>query len=76
LNHAELVIGTLESAVQENPYRERLWYLLIEALSRDGRRRDALEACSQLRRVLGEVGLEGGATLEALEDRIVQGVDG
>jgi DNA-binding SARP family transcriptional activator len=75
LNHPELVIGALESSVQENPYRERLWFLLIEALSRDGRRREALEACSQLREVLGEVGLSGGARLSELEDRIVQGVD-
>lgn len=74
-NHPELVIGALESAVAENPYRERLWYLLIEALGRDGRRREALETCSQLRAVLGEVGLEGGARLAELEDRIVQGVD-
>lgn len=75
LHHPELVIGALDSAVQENPYRERLWYLLIEALSREGRRREALEACSRLRTTLGEVGLEGGPRLAELEDRIVQGVD-
>lgn len=75
MNHPELVIGTLESAVEENPYRERLWLLLIEALARAGRRVEALRACAELRGVLGDVGLDGSPTLTALEDRIVQGTD-
>lgn len=75
MNHPELVIGTLEAAVQENPYREHLWLMLIEALTRDGRRREALDACRELRFLLAEIGLEPGSSLIALEDRIVQGTD-
>jgi DNA-binding SARP family transcriptional activator len=75
MNHPELVIGTLEAAVQENPYREHLWLMLIEALTRNGRRREALDACSELRSLLAEIGLEPGPSLIALEDRIVQGTD-
>ena len=73
MNHPELVIGTLEAAVQESPYREHLWLMLIEALTRNGRRREALQACHELRSLLGEIGLEPGTSLIALEDRIVQG---
>lgn len=75
MNHPELVIGTLEAAVQENPYREHLWLMLIEALARNGRRREALDACRELRSLLVEIGLEPGSSLIALEDRIVQGTD-
>ena len=75
MNHPELVIGTLEAAVQESPYRERLWLMLIEALTRDGRRREALDACGELRSLLAEIGLQPGPSLIALEDRIVQGTD-
>lgn len=75
MNHPELVIGTLEAAVQESPYREHLWLMLIEALTRNGRRREALNACSELRSLLAEIGLEPGRSLIALEDRIVQGTD-
>lgn len=73
LGRSDLVVGELEAAVQENPYRERLWYLLIEALARDGRRVEALRTCADLRRLLGEVGLEGGEELSRLEDRILVG---
>ena len=75
MNHPELVIGTLEAAVQESPYREHLWLMLIEALTRDGRRREALDACWELRSLLAEIGLQPGPSLIALEDRIVQGTD-
>lgn len=73
LGRSDLVVGELEAAVQENPYRERLWYLLIDALASDGRRVEALRACSDLRRILGDVGLEPGSHLEILEDRILAG---
>jgi DNA-binding SARP family transcriptional activator len=75
MDHPELVIGTLEAAVQESPYREHLWLMLIEALNRNGRRREALDACRELRSLLAEIGLEPGPSLIALEDRIVQGTD-
>lgn len=73
LGRCDLVVGELKAAVQDNPYRERLWYLLIDALARDGRRVEALRACGDLRRILGEAGLEGGAHLKVLEDRILAG---
>ena len=71
-NHG-LVVGELESAVEEHPYREHLWYLLIEALDRCGRRVEALRACARLRRVLAEVGLEASGELLSIEQGIVAG---
>jgi DNA-binding SARP family transcriptional activator len=73
-NHG-LMIGSLEAAVREYPYRERLWYMLIEALAREGRRVEALRSCDELRKLLGGVGLEGGSALGELEDRILAGGD-
>lgn len=70
LGRTELVVGALESAVEEHPYRERLWYLLIDALADEGRRVEALRACDRLRGVLGEVGLVAGHELQQREDRI------
>jgi len=71
LGRADLVVGPLEAAVDEYPYRERLWLLLIEALAREGRRVEALRTAERLRHVLGAVGLEAGAALHGLEDDIV-----
>lgn len=70
LGRHEIVVAELESAVEEHPYRERLWYLLIEALLRDDRRIDALRACHDLRRSLEGAGLPAGAELTELESRI------
>jgi len=69
----EMVIGTIEGLVEEHPYNERLWHLLVEALAMSGRRVDALRALHELRRVLGEVGLEPSHQLLKLEDRVVTG---
>lgn len=71
LGRQEFVIGELEAAVEEYPYRERLWYLLIEALHRDGRRVDAMRTCSRLRRELAEVGIGDSVELRDLERRIL-----
>ena len=57
--------------VEEHPYNEKLWYLLIEALSRSGRRVDALRAVGRLSGLLAEVGLEPSAAIGDLEERIV-----
>ena len=73
LGRHELVVGELENEVEEYPYRERLWYLLIEALARDDRRVEAMRACTRLREVLAETGLEGGKELCSLEERILSG---
>ena len=72
LGHQEFVIGELEAAVVEYPYRERLWHLLIEALHRDGRRVDAIRMCDRLRQELAEVGIGSSAELHELERRILE----
>jgi serine/threonine-protein kinase PknK len=72
LGRHEIVVAELESAVEEYPYRERLWYLLIEALLRDDRRVEAMRACTGLRDALAEVGLGVGDELRQLEDRILR----
>ena len=71
LGNHEIVIAELESAVEEHPYRERLWYLLIEALLRGERRVEALRACHRLDRALGEVGVDAGDELRRIEERIL-----
>ncbi len=70
LGRPELVVGALETAVEEYPYRERLWHLLIDALAQDGRRVEALRACDRLRRLLGDVGLVADDELRRREDHI------
>lgn len=74
LGNHEIVVAELESAVEEHPFREHLWYLLIEALLRSDRRVDALRACHRLDRQLGEVGVDAGDRLRRIEKRIL-GVD-
>lgn len=71
LGRHELVVGELENAVQEHPYHERLWCLLIDALAGSGRRVEALRVAARVRDVLAEVGLEAGEEIAALEQRIL-----
>lgn len=71
LGREELVVGTLEALVEEYPYRERMWFLLISALALDGRRVEALRAGESLRRILGEVGLEPAAGVQQLQNEIL-----
>lgn len=71
LGHSDIVAAELESAVEEYPYRERLWYLLIDALTRDGRRVEALRACTRLREVLAAAGLAAGERLSRVEHEIL-----
>jgi DNA-binding SARP family transcriptional activator len=73
LGRSASVVAELESAVQEYPYRERLWYLLIDALDRQERRVEALRAAQRLRSVLADAGLDVSDELKVLEDRILQG---
>lgn len=73
LGRHELVVGELEAAVQEHPYRERFWYLLIEALAGSGRRVESLRECARFRRVLAEVGVEPSDELALVEQRILGG---
>lgn len=72
LGEVEEAVIALERLVDEDPYRERRWALLMLALYRAGRRRDALAAFARAREVLGQdVGLEPGEELVRLERRLV-----
>ena len=73
LGRHDLVVGELEAAVAEHPYREHLWLLLIDALAQGERRVEALRACRDLRRRLGDLGLGASTELAALEQRILAG---
>lgn len=72
LGHHQLVVGELEAAVKENPYREHLWHLLIRALTEGERRVEALRACTELRNTLGEIGVDPGPQITALEREILR----
>ena len=63
----------LTSLIEEHPYREHLWYLLIEALAGHGRRVEALRACRRLRNVLAEVGVQAADDLHDIEQQILEG---
>jgi DNA-binding SARP family transcriptional activator len=70
--HGE-VIGELEALVAEHPGRERLAAQLMLALYRSGRQSEALEVYARTRAYLsGELGLEPGAALKALQRRILE----
>jgi DNA-binding SARP family transcriptional activator len=71
LGHDELVVGELESLVEEHPYREHAWHLLIEALIGAGRRIEAARACGRLREQLEDAGISPGHELEELEHRVL-----
>jgi predicted ATPase/DNA-binding SARP family transcriptional activator len=70
-DHARLV-GELEALVAEHPLRERLCAQLMIALYRSGRHADALAVFRDMRaRLDGELGLEPGPELRALEQAIL-----
>lgn len=77
LGHHRIAVGELQAAVKEHPYRERMWYLLIDALRLDGRRVEALRACRALRAALAELGVEPDRHLDAIESDllVVTGAD-
>jgi DNA-binding SARP family transcriptional activator len=71
LGHHGEVIGELEPAIAEHPYRERLRSQLILALYRSGRQAEALEAFRSARAALDELGIEPSAELRRLEKAIL-----
>jgi DNA-binding SARP family transcriptional activator/tetratricopeptide (TPR) repeat protein len=74
LGGQDAVLGELRRLVAEHPMRERLHALLMLALYRDGRRGEALAVYRDARRVLvGELGVEPGAGLQDLHQRILVG---
>lgn len=70
---AELV-ADLQAMAAEAPLRERLWLLLMRALSGSGRRAEALACYQKLYRLLDtELGIEPGDELRRLHQRILAG---
>ncbi len=71
LDEPETVV-TLRELTAEHRYREDLWELLLIALYRAGRQRDALAAYQELRgRLVEDLGVEPGPALRAVEARIL-----
>ena len=69
--HRELT-AAIRSALDANPFRERLWAQLMLALYRSGRQADALETFQEARRVLAdELGLEPGPELRRLQEAVL-----
>ena len=67
-------IAELAALVREHPLRERLTWLLMTALHRDGRQAEALDAYRATRATLvEELGLDPGPELRELEQRILGG---
>ena len=66
------MIAELMKLVAENPFRESLRAILMEALFRSGRRADALAVFEDGRRVLrDELGLDPGAQLQAAQQLVL-----
>jgi predicted ATPase/DNA-binding SARP family transcriptional activator len=69
--HAD-VVSLVRAALEESPFRERLWGQLMLALYRSGRQADALEVFQEARRVLmEELALEPGPELRRLQEAIL-----
>jgi predicted ATPase/DNA-binding SARP family transcriptional activator len=66
------VAAAIRSALEESPFRERLWGQLMLTLYRSGRQADALEVFQEARRVLLEqLALEPGPELRRLQEAIL-----
>jgi predicted ATPase/DNA-binding SARP family transcriptional activator len=66
------LVAELERLVGAHPFEERLWGQLMVALHRAGRQAEALEAYQRARRLFaGELGLEPGAPLARLQQRVL-----
>ncbi|MFC5745637.1 AfsR/SARP family transcriptional regulator [Actinomadura rugatobispora] len=75
-HHAE-IIDEARRLVAEHPTRENLWARLILTLYRSGRRAAALATYRQVREILKEeLGVEPGAELNELHQRILAGDPG
>jgi predicted ATPase/DNA-binding SARP family transcriptional activator len=73
LGHAGRLVDDIEVAVTQNPYRERLWRLLMLALYHSGRQVDALAAYGRARRMLDEqLGIDPSPELQSLEGQILR----
>lgn len=70
--HHRPAVAAIEAAVADQPYRERLWWLLMLALYRCDRQADALRAYQRARTALSELGLEPGGALRDLDTAILE----
>ncbi|MFI6096260.1 BTAD domain-containing putative transcriptional regulator [Lentzea sp. NPDC051213] len=69
--HADVIVE-LTGLARAHPHRERIRRLLMDALSRDGRRAEALDVYQDTRRLLVEAfGVEPGPALQQLHQRIL-----
>ncbi|KJK41954.1 hypothetical protein UK23_39470 [Lentzea aerocolonigenes] len=65
LGRAREIIGDLVRATEEQPWHEAYWAQLVTALSRTGRRADALRTYREIRgRFVDELGVEPGTRLQ------------
>ena len=68
------VLTDLCGLVAEHPMRERYWYLYMLALSRSGRRAEALSAYRRARKLITEeLGIEPGDELRQLHQAVLTG---
>ena len=73
VGHEGAAVSQLERLVEQHPYRERLWVLLMTALYRADRQGDALTAYDRARAVLDEeLGIQPGEELRRLHARVLQ----
>ena len=73
LGLADELVDTLEAAVRDHPFRERLWRHLMLALYRAGRQADALGAYMRAREQLeDQLGIAPGEDLEELQLQILR----
>ena len=70
IGHHRAWVARLDTMVSEEPLRERRWGLYMLALYRCGRQADALRTYQRARAVLGELGLEPGPDLRAVEKAV------
>ena len=74
LGHAAEAAAEAAELLEQYPFRERLWALLMTALASSGRQVDSLRAFERYRRLLAdELGLEPSSHLRALERSILGG---
>ena len=74
LGRGAACVPELRALSDEHPLRERLYALLMRALSQSGRQADALTAFTSARRLLiDELGVEPGAELRAVHAEVLAG---